>query len=166
MKIYFTWYTKKFHNCIHTTTFKNNARCLFSKISKVWVKKMRHVQKLTIGKKSAILVLFSWNLWGDYFGQVSLGLDKKCEFSINFWACFIFSLFFGSDFTITYVTGLQEGIKYWVGIKLVRLMKFGGQNFFTIMWLFKILDGHLHFCLPCSEGSMSLSNQGYFMIWE
>ena len=55
-------------------------------ITKVWGKKMRHIQKLAINEKSTIFVESSWNLvkmiisWGNRFPKVSWGLDKNCGF--------------------------------------------------------------------------------------
>ena len=66
--------------------------------------KTRHIKKLTISKKSTILVLFSWNFVkiitsrGDCFPQVSWGWDKKCRFCINGQFLNV-SRFFSSDFS-------------------------------------------------------------------
>ena len=56
---------------------------------KVWTKISAHSQKLANSKKSTLFVQFSWNLgkliasWGNYFYQVSWGLDKICGSLIN-----------------------------------------------------------------------------------
>ena len=52
-------------------------------------KKNKHTQKLAISKKSKTFVQFSWNLvkmitsWGNYFYQVSWGLDTNCGIFAN-----------------------------------------------------------------------------------
>ena len=66
--------------------------------SNVWVKRMKHIQKLASYKNCTILVLFSWNFvriiisWGNHFHQVSQWKDKKCGYLLllNFWTCLVF----------------------------------------------------------------------------
>ena len=72
---------RDFPSGVYLNGLKNNIGGKFEKshLYKDWVKKMTHVPKLAISKRSTIFVRSSWNLvkiitsWGNHFDQVSWG---------------------------------------------------------------------------------------------